>query len=120
MGLELKDRLESALNLSLPATILFDYPDIVILSDHLITELFSGHIVVLPSGEALVTNGIPRCDRSQPLPLSYAQQRMWVLAQLEALAAAYQSEASAVAVAEWLRDNCAVDIGPLGTIAPRS
>ncbi len=35
-----------------------------------------------------------------------------------ALAAAYQSEASAVAVADWLRANCAVEIGPLATIVP--
>ncbi len=36
-----------------------------------------------------------------------------------ALAAAYQSETSAVAVADWLRANCAVDIGPLTTILER-
>lgn len=35
------------------------------------------------------------------------------------LAAAYQSEASAAAVAKWLRENCAVDIGPLATIVPQ-
>ena len=33
-----------------------------------------------------------------------------------ALAAAYQSEAAAVAVADWLRTNCAVELGPLSTI----
>ena len=33
-----------------------------------------------------------------------------------ALVAAYQSEEAAVAVANWLRDNCAVDIGPLTTV----
>jgi len=36
-----------------------------------------------------------------------------------ALAAAYQSESAAVAVADWLRANCSVDIGPLTTIVPR-
>ena len=36
-----------------------------------------------------------------------------------ALAAAYQSEQAAVAVADWLRTNCAVDIGPLSTIVPQ-
>lgn len=35
------------------------------------------------------------------------------------LAAAFQSEASAAAVAKWLRENCAVDIGPLATIVPQ-
>jgi hypothetical protein len=33
-----------------------------------------------------------------------------------ALAAAFQSESAAVAVADWLRANCSVDIGPLTTI----
>jgi len=36
-----------------------------------------------------------------------------------ALAAAYQSESAAVAVADWLQANCAVDIGPLTTIVDR-
>ena len=36
-----------------------------------------------------------------------------------ALAAAYQSEAAAVAVADWLRTNCAVDLGPLATVLPQ-
>ncbi len=36
-----------------------------------------------------------------------------------ALAAAYQSESAAVAVADWLRANCAVDLGPLTTIVER-
>jgi hypothetical protein len=33
-----------------------------------------------------------------------------------ALAAIYSSEAAAAAVDQWLRDNCAVDIGPVFTI----
>lgn len=37
-----------------------------------------------------------------------------------ALAAAYQSEGAALAVATWLRDNCAVEFGPITTIAPHS
>jgi hypothetical protein len=38
----------------------------------------------------------------------------------EALAAIYSSEESAAAVDQWLRDNCAVDIGPVFTIVPHS
>jgi hypothetical protein len=37
----------------------------------------------------------------------------------EALAAIYRSEGSAAAVAKWLQDNCAVDIGPVFTIVPQ-
>jgi hypothetical protein len=37
----------------------------------------------------------------------------------EALAAIYSAESSAAAIDEWLRQNCAVDIGPVFTIAPR-
>jgi hypothetical protein len=38
----------------------------------------------------------------------------------EALAAIYSSEESAAAVDQWLRDNCAVDIGPVFTIVPHT
>lgn len=37
-----------------------------------------------------------------------------------AVAVAYQSERAAAAVSEWLRDNCAVELGPVATIAPSS
>lgn len=36
----------------------------------------------------------------------------------EALAAIYSSEKSAAAIERWLRENCAVDIGPVFTIVP--
>jgi hypothetical protein len=36
-----------------------------------------------------------------------------------ALEAIYRSERSAAAVQQWLQDNCAVDIGPVFTIAPQ-
>jgi len=36
--------------------------------------------------------------------------------QQEALARAYATERSAVAVAAWLNDNCAIDFGPVSTI----
>ena len=38
----------------------------------------------------------------------------------EALAAIYSSEESAAAIDQWLRANCAVDIGPVFTIVPHS
>jgi hypothetical protein len=38
----------------------------------------------------------------------------------EALAAIYSSEESAAAVDQWLRANCAVDIGPVFTIVPHT
>lgn len=38
----------------------------------------------------------------------------------EALAAIYSSERSAAAVDRWLRDHCAVDIGPISTIVPHT
>jgi hypothetical protein len=36
----------------------------------------------------------------------------------EALEAVFRAERSAVAVADWLRTTCAVDIGPIATIVP--
>jgi len=38
----------------------------------------------------------------------------------EALAAIYSSEESAAAIDQWLRSNCAVDIGPVFTIVPHT
>jgi hypothetical protein len=38
----------------------------------------------------------------------------------EALAAIYSSEESAAAVDQWLKANCAVDIGPVFTIVPHT
>ncbi len=38
----------------------------------------------------------------------------------EALAAIYSSEESAAAIDDWLRANCAVDIGPVFTIVPHT
>lgn len=38
----------------------------------------------------------------------------------EAVAMALQSEQSAARVQEWLVDNCALDIGPVDTLAPQS
>ena len=94
MGVELKNRLESALNLSLPTTILFQYSDIDSLSRHLISEYLSAETLDLTGATAAGDHGIPLADRSQPIPLSYAQQRMWVLAQLEALDSAYHLPAA--------------------------
>jgi hypothetical protein len=36
-----------------------------------------------------------------------------------AVAQAYATEKSAVAVADWLRANCAIDVGPVATIVPQ-
>lgn len=35
-----------------------------------------------------------------------------------AVARAYATEQSAVAVHDWLRDNCSIEFGPIGTIVP--
>ncbi|CAM3627150.1 non-ribosomal peptide synthase/polyketide synthase [Kibdelosporangium persicum] len=43
------------------------------------------------AGRAVQTNGIPRADRDKPLPLSFAQQRLWFLHEFQPGESAYNS-----------------------------
>jgi len=47
-----------------------------------------------PSGEDVTARYIPAADRSQPLPLSFAQRRIWFLERLEGRSAAYNMPAA--------------------------
>ena len=47
-----------------------------------------------PSAENVTTGRIPAADRSRPLPLSFAQRRIWFLERLEGRSAAYNMPAA--------------------------
>ncbi|HET8891689.1 MAG TPA: amino acid adenylation domain-containing protein [Candidatus Angelobacter sp.] len=70
-------RLREALGLDVELGDIFEHP---CLSD------FAGKIA---SGRRAQLPPITKADRSQPLPLSYAQQRLWFLAQMEGVSEVY-------------------------------
>ncbi|HKY31335.1 MAG TPA: amino acid adenylation domain-containing protein, partial [Candidatus Polarisedimenticolia bacterium] len=72
-------RLRSALGVEVPLRLLFESPTIE-------------GLAAFASASAPQSAGggaIPRCDRSRPIPLSLAQQRLWFIDRLEPGAAAY-------------------------------
>ncbi|MBP9800893.1 MAG: amino acid adenylation domain-containing protein, partial [Sterolibacterium sp.] len=71
------------LGFDLPLKAHFDHPELADFARQL-AGLAPAAALTLPSPEAL-----PRADRSQPLPLSWAQQRLWFLDQLEGQSQAY-------------------------------
>jgi NRPS condensation-like uncharacterized protein len=70
MAVELKNRVQAALGCTLRSTLLFDHPTLTALTAHL--DQLTGDAQAEPTAPPLV-----RADRTQPLPLSFAQQRLW-------------------------------------------
>ena len=70
LAVELKNRVQAALGCTLRSTLLFDHPTLSALTTHLDKLTGDDHAEssVLP---------LVKADRSQPLPLSFAQQRLW-------------------------------------------
>ncbi|HEV2846960.1 MAG TPA: amino acid adenylation domain-containing protein, partial [Thermoanaerobaculia bacterium] len=70
------ERIRRAFGVELPLTTLFDEPTLAGLA---------GRIEAERGGPATAgtTRAIPRADRGRPLPLSFAQERLWFLEQLE-------------------------------------
>src|SRR3989442_814475 len=72
-------RLRSALGVEVPLRAVFEAPTVASLAKYLDTNA------------ATTTRGdpMPRADRSRPIPLSFAQQRLWFIDKLEPGVAAY-------------------------------
>ncbi|TBU87287.1 condensation domain-containing protein, partial [Stutzerimonas kirkiae] len=70
-------RIRQALNVELPLRTLFEAP---------VLAEFAAHT---GQGASSTAPAFQRVDRTQPLPLSYAQQRQWFIWQLESESAAY-------------------------------
>ncbi|MDA8018155.1 MAG: amino acid adenylation domain-containing protein [Thermoanaerobaculia bacterium] len=78
LATRLVSRISSELDASLPLRELFENPRIALLAD------------VLDQRAATVAEGhLPRAERSHHLPLSFAQERMWTLEQLQGSGRAY-------------------------------
>ncbi|MDE3090695.1 MAG: acyltransferase domain-containing protein, partial [Chloroflexota bacterium] len=87
MAVELKNRIQTALGCALPSTLLFDYTTLDALASHLDEITRNGqtdwgnhigtdggnHIGIAP------TPPLVKADRTKPLPLSLAQQRLWFI-----------------------------------------
>jgi NADP-dependent 3-hydroxy acid dehydrogenase YdfG/NRPS condensation-like uncharacterized protein/aryl carrier-like protein len=70
MAVELKNRVQAALGCTLRSTLLFDHPTLSALTSHL--DKLTDNNQTEPMAAPLV-----KADRTQPLPLSFAQQRLW-------------------------------------------
>ncbi len=71
LAVQLTARVRQRLALDLPLSQLFTYPVLADLAD------------VLTDAPVVTQTIIPTADRHQPLPLSFAQQRLWFLARLD-------------------------------------
>ena len=78
---QLVSRLRDALGVTVPVRWLFEAPTVAELADRLRTAL-SGEAAAECVVESAAQH-IPIAPRDQPLPLSFAQQRLWFLDQLE-------------------------------------
>jgi amino acid adenylation domain-containing protein len=78
-------RIRESFQLEIPLRAIFEAPTIATLSARIEAELKSGHGTSAPP--------ITIVSRDEPLPLSFAQQRLWFLDQLEPLSVAYNMPA---------------------------
>jgi amino acid adenylation domain-containing protein len=80
LAVQLVNRIREQWGVSLPLRCVFDSPTLAGLAQQ---------VDALRAGDAAGADQIPLADRSQPLPLSLAQQRLWFLDQMTGLASAY-------------------------------
>ncbi|MDT9002475.1 condensation domain-containing protein, partial [Paucibacter sp. APW11] len=79
LAVQLSSRLRDRLGIELPLRVVFTDP---VLADYAV------HVLSAERSPQLRMQPIPRADREQNLPLSWAQQRLWFLAQLDGAASA--------------------------------
>jgi amino acid adenylation domain-containing protein/FkbM family methyltransferase len=86
LATQLVSRLREAFAVELPLRSVFETPNVADLSRRIEAERRGGRSVLLPPLKAT--------DRDRPLPLSFAQQRLWFLEQLEPESVAYNVPAA--------------------------
>jgi amino acid adenylation domain-containing protein/non-ribosomal peptide synthase protein (TIGR01720 family) len=79
-------RVRSTFAVDLPLAEMFECPTVALLAESLAERLRTGTGAPLPP--------LDRADRRQPLPLSFAQQRLWFLDQLQPLSSTYNLPAA--------------------------
>src|SRR5579864_5959234 len=81
LAMQLISRIRKALGVELPVQEIFEAPTVGGMAERIRSKRSQGVGQVVPA--------IVRVDRERPLPLSYAQQRLWFIDQLEPGSAAY-------------------------------
>ena len=78
-------RLRQSFGIELPLAVLFDQPTLAGLAHWIAGAVAAG----APSADAGFARPIPRADRGRPLPLSFAQERLWLLDRFEPESSTY-------------------------------
>jgi amino acid adenylation domain-containing protein len=81
LAMQLLSRVRDALQVELPLRSLFESPTVAELSAHVEAAMRNASAIQLPA--------LKRVSREGPLPVSYAQQRLWFMDQLEPGSAVY-------------------------------
>ncbi|MHC0062944.1 non-ribosomal peptide synthase/polyketide synthase [Nostoc sp. UIC 10890] len=81
-------RLQSAFGTSLPLRYIFESPTVAQLSEAILAQLETGSGLALPA-MATPAAGIAPASRDTDIPLSWAQERLWFVNQLEGESSAY-------------------------------
>ncbi len=89
LATQLVSRVQSLFQITLPLRQVFERPTIATLADVITQAQNSGKQAAMQDG-----HGITKAARGMPLPLSFAQERMWFLYQLSPTGAAYNIPAS--------------------------
>jgi amino acid adenylation domain-containing protein/non-ribosomal peptide synthase protein (TIGR01720 family) len=81
LATQLVSRVRRAFELSVPLRSLFDWPTVHSLAAYIDKEMQAGRGLDAPP--------VKRVSRAQPIPLSFAQQRLWIVDQLSPASGAY-------------------------------
>ncbi len=90
-------RIRRTFEIDLPLAVLFDEPTLAGLARWIFEARSAGRASVRPGGAAWAgTGSIPRADRGRPIPLSFAQERLWLLDRFEPQSSTYTIPAAIV------------------------
>ena len=82
-------RLRRTFGVEMPLSVLFDQPTLSALSRWISAAMAAGGALAARTAAPGEERSIPRADRSLPLPLSFAQERLWLLDRFEPESSTY-------------------------------